>query len=1543
MEQIAIVGMAALMPGAATLEQYWRNLVAGVDAITEVPEARWDSQFYNPAAAHRPDRVYCRHGGFVDDLATFEPLRYGIMPASVPDIEPDQLISLEVAAAAIEDAGGADRMPDGDRIGVILGRGGTLSGAQARFDQRVRLPTQTLQTLRELIPELGEDRLDQIRQRLEAQMGGSHADGVLGATSNLAASRIANRLNLHGTAYTVDAACASSLIAIENAVGELASGRLDAVLAGGTHHTHDITFWAAFSQLGALSRRGQIRPFDAASDGLLIGEGSGIVVLKRLSDAQRDGDRVYAVIRGTGTSSDGRSASMFNPVSAGQVIAVRRAWQAAGLDPAAADALGLIEAHGTGTPAGDTTELATLAAVFGPDDGRPRAVIGSVKSMIGHTMPAAGVAGFIKAALAVYHGVQPPTLHCEQPRSELERTRFLPIATSRPWEGSGPRRAGVNAFGFGGINTHVIIEEYSPPRHQKSTKDTAVPLTATASVVEPEQALWLSAADPAALAQLLAGDYHTVRTQGTSRARSSDGAADGPCRLGVLSPTDKRLATAGRIVERGEAWRRGSDIWFAPAPMLGAGGGKVAFVFPGIEAEFAPRTADIAARLGVPDREWSATDLAQRGVGSIELGRLLTDALRRLDVVADAVAGYSIGEWTAAVVSGQMSAANADDFLQLFKAESVEVAGHVFAAVSAGVESVAPLLSGYPDVVISHDNAPNQCIVNGPEQLVEKLIAELRSRYVICQLLPFRAAFHTPKFGAGLKAIGAALGQWQVRPPTAPVWSGVLAAPFPSDPDEVNDLFVRHMVEPVRFRQLVDAMYESGVRAFLQVGVGQLPTLVQENLREREHLAIAVSVAGRSGMDQLRRVATALWVEGATPDPEFLSAPGTGPRTAMINAPGPHRGPVLPVNLGTPLIRLGDGAADLLHGDVATTEPVTATETAATEVTATETAAVVETAATETAVFKAAVTKAATVSGTSSGAALDTLRLLARSSSAAAELMGMFEQTAQDTATVPPADTRLPTAIPGPSSGTGPVHTTLRVSLDTMPFLMDHCFFLQPEDWPHPEDRWPVMAATTVVHHMVEAVRQAVPGLEAIEVRQAKFHRWLLAAPATDVAVTVTPAGEGQWSVTFGGFASAVVVMTHGYPADTPAALAGEPAGGQPPPLTAEQIYRERVLFHGPRFQGITEIQLISDTHVRGAITTPEAPGALLDSLVQLLGAWLDTMDPDRPVVLPVAMERIRFFGPAPAPGTVVTGVARIRRLDDKELVADLQIRHDDRIWVQLEGCRERRFDSSPNKLLADRFPGHHPMTAVQPEGWTMVFDWWSDPVVRDMAAVSLLGQRAAQEYQRMRPSRRRQWLLGRIAAKDAVRNRQWEEGRGAAQDPDYPIYPIEIGIENDHTGRPWFRPRPGSAFTDCDVSLAHCAEIGVAIAQPWEPDADHDAPGVGIDVVEVTSRDEDTGRNPLTVDELRLLGEVADGERDVWLAGLRAAKGAVAKAEHRGLTDPGPDGDAGRFVVLASDAVGLLVNAGERSYRVGLREATNPEGLRSRRYVVGWTWGPVE
>ncbi|HEX4219822.1 MAG TPA: polyketide synthase, partial [Acidimicrobiales bacterium] len=429
---IAVVGMAALFPGAADLDSFWQNLVEGRDAITDAPPDRLDPVYFDPDGVG-PDRFYCRRGAFLGDLATFDPRPFGIMPNAVDGVEPDQLVALQVARTALDDAGGDRVASVAERTGVIVGRGGYLTPGVARLDQRVRTAQQLVESVRSLVPEIDEHRLAEVKDAFVGQLGPDRPESAIDLVPNLVASRIANRLDLRGPAYTVDGACASSLLAVDAGMRELRSGRCDLVLAGGVHLCHDVTLWSVFTQLRALSPSQQIRPFDRRADGLLIGEGAGMVALKRLEDAERDGDRIYAVLCGLGVSSDGRDVSLMKPSAAGQLLALERAWSESGLDPASC---GLIEAHGTATPTGDAAELETLARFFGPNpvgtagaggngntggggrtgasvttgdgaggDRYPdggSAVVGSVKSMIGHAMPAAGAAGLIKAVLAVH-------------------------------------------------------------------------------------------------------------------------------------------------------------------------------------------------------------------------------------------------------------------------------------------------------------------------------------------------------------------------------------------------------------------------------------------------------------------------------------------------------------------------------------------------------------------------------------------------------------------------------------------------------------------------------------------------------------------------------------------------------------------------------------------------------------------------------------------------------------------------------------------------------------------------------------------------------------------------------------------------------------------------------------------------------------------------------------------------------------------------------------------------------------------------------------
>ncbi|WP_115538016.1 type I polyketide synthase, partial [Frankia canadensis] len=968
---IAVVGMSALFPGAGDLDTYWRNIVGGVDAVREVSPGRFDvDDYFPPAVADgAADAFYCRRGGFVDELASFDPAAFGVVPNAVEWAEPDQLLALRLAAEAITDAGGPERLGDAERIGVVLGRGGYVGAGVARLEQRVRTSRQLVTTLREVLPDLPDEAVDRVRAAFVDRLGPARPEASIGLVPNLAASRVANRLDLRGPAYTVDAACASSLIAVESAMRDLGAGRTDAMIVGGAHLVHEASFWSVFTLLRALSPSEVIRPFDRRADGILIGEGVGMLVLRRLADARRDGDRIYAVLRGAGTSSDGRSASLLAPAADGQALAVRRAWADAGLDPTAPGALGLVEAHGTATPTGDAVELATLGRIFGTagrggplgaagaagagdlDGGAADIGIGSVKSMIGHAMPAAGAAGLIKTALALHHRVLPPTLHCDEPHPAFAGSRFAPVRAATPWDtplGGGPRRAGVNAFGFGGVNAHLVVEEAPPdaaatPAHTfpaPAASAAPVPVApvpvvtvpvVTERVADPdaEAVLLLAGSGPAdLLAQLAAPDADLL-----ARDDAATPPVGGPWRLAVVAPSPRRLALARTVVERETPWRGRNDLWFTPAGLLdpATAAGSTAFLFCGLEDKFVPRIDDVCAHFGLADPGLGDTAmLGQHGVASVEVGRVLDVALRRLGIVPDLVGGHSIGEWNAMISCGLVPDAFADSFISGFDPSALEVPGVVFGALGCGARRAAEVIADLPDIVVSHDNCPHQSIVCGREDSVRVALERLRGDGVLGQTLPFRSGFHSPFLEPYLDLLRTNLDATPLLEAAVPIWSATTAAPYPREHRAVRELALRHLVEPVRFGDLIRRLHDTGVRAFVQVGVGSVAGFVDDTLRGDEHVSLVSNTPKRSGLDQLRRVAAALWVEGAAPRLDLLPCRHR-PAPTAIRPPEPvaaplaevdsgrrvqlpqRRGSAVRLSLSTPLVRLGAAALRQLY------------------------------------------------------------------------------------------------------------------------------------------------------------------------------------------------------------------------------------------------------------------------------------------------------------------------------------------------------------------------------------------------------------------------------------------------------------------------------------------------------------------------------------------------------------------------------------------------------------------------------------------------------
>ncbi|MDX3119268.1 4'-phosphopantetheinyl transferase superfamily protein, partial [Streptomyces scabiei] len=390
-----------------------------------------------------------------------------------------------------------------------------------------------------------------------------------------------------------------------------------------------------------------------------------------------------------------------------------------------------------------------------------------------------------------------------------------------------------------------------------------------------------------------------------------------------------------------------------------------------------------------------------------------------------------------------------------------------------------------------------------------------------------------------------------------------------------------------------------------------------------------------------------------------------------------------------------------------------------------------------------------------------------------------------------------------------------------------------------------------------------------------------------------------------------------------------DPADERAPDHTAAQLYAERWMFHGPAFQGVTELTAIGERHVRGRLTTPAAPGALLDNVGQVLGYWIMATRAERTVVFPVGMREMRFYGPHPEPGTEVGCLVRVTSLTDAVLEADVQLTVDGTVWAELYGWQDRRFDNDPQTRPVERFPERHTLSEVRPGGWLLLHERWPDLASRELIMRNSLGGAERSQYAEHAPRGRRQWLLGRIAVKDAVRRWLWDQGEG-------PVFPAELRVHNDDAGRPYVTGVHGRVLPELDVSLAHCAEAAVAIARPHRP-----GPGPGIDVEEVVERAPQAVAAALGADELRLLrrlsAQTGHGE-DLWFTRFWAAKEAVAKAEGTGFAGRPRD-----FAVFdATPAGDRLTVAGrlERAYTVHCAPAANPPRLPERAYVVAWTTG---
>jgi acyl transferase domain-containing protein/phosphopantetheinyl transferase (holo-ACP synthase) len=1552
-EPIALIGMDCVFPGARDLTEFWSNIVRGVDAIGEVPRSRWDPRAYDLA----PVRAGC-----IDGLAEFEPLELGIMPSVVNEADPEQFLVAAVVYRALQDAhsGRKTRHPDAPadagrppspsatesatphptvgivppeaarRTDVVVGRGGYLGNGIEHLHLRMEVIEQVAQLLRRLGSTTTENTARELRRLLAESIPPVTAESVAGAMPNLGASRIANRLDFMGASYTVDAACASALIAVDTVVRSLRDRRCDLGVAAAVHINQKPSFWLAFHTLGALSSGAEIRPFDARADGLLMGEGVGALVLKRLDGAERDGDRVYAVIRGVGITSDGRATGIMSPRSDGEVLALRRAYREAELDPAAVT---LVEGHGTATPIGDRTEIAALRQVFG-DRSNATVALGSVKSMIGHAMPAAGMAGLIKTALALHHRVLPPTIKVERPHPDLEGSAFFVNTSTSPWIAPAglPRRAGVSAFGFGGINAHAVLEQAQRRPQWQSLTPRGFELVFVTARSRDRLVQSLEA-----LRSRLAGPDQ-ARLQDVAYTTGLEASLDDSLRLAVVASDLQDLITRlERAIIRlaeddNDSWFDGEGLYFG----CGDAPGKTVVLFPGIG--FPGITGEFLRRLGelclhfpnahelldradelvvddefpyplryqmfpppLLDAETHASierelGWSQRTPIAFLMAHLCAwSVLDELGFSPDAVVGFSLGELAALVATGALDTTGVDSKLiaelqSALASDYSDEAGSagLWAMVAASADRVEAVLDGFQGrAALAMDVSPDQSFIAGEADAVRGVLERLRDEGVWGQELPQLPMLrpflgvHTPRAVRLSRRFSRLLAKVPIGTATCPVYSGATGRPYPTEAKQIRAHVLESVTQPVRIRDTIGGLYEQGYRVFVQLGAGgKLLANIHNTLATAPHVAVAVDSETRGGLEQLLHTLGRLAALGVGFSPNRLHR-HRGSECIELATPTavPRRARTL--SLSPPRLDPDDASVAAIRnllGAPAPGRPEPSREGP----------------------------RDGTTGATASAERF--LGMLQQHEQAENQMLSAVLQLQQELVdSLPVAGQTQPEGAPAP---TGEVPSSLdrfpflgdivrlepgheldarlELDLDQHLFLDHHTFLNLPDDLKPAEERLPTLPLTFSLEIVAEAAQALAPGLQVVAVHDVEASRWItlestkrltleIAAhrvTETEVVVQVRPEHEGRPSV--------VGSATLGSRWPSPP-RPHVPTLDRPSPHSAEEFYTVGPLFHGPRFQVISRLDRVGSgaatAEVRVSDTDswfaspPAVPPlldpVLLDGLAQVAGyrAWLDGR-----LLMPVGVRRLSIFGPLPTPGSSVRATVLFRRADGRLFDIDIDACDaDGAVILRFEGLRDWRIFSPPGLLELNHRPREFevakPCSVPNDDVRCMRVrrDDFADLDPDWIARLYLRGD----EWQKYRHEPRLDWLLGRVAVKDAVR--AWYRERC-----DLSLHPLEVEIGNRPGGEPVVMVPADSTL---QLSIAHLDDEAVAVVE--------DTAGIGVDLVAVEDRGREFVETAFDASERGVL-ETHRGVGQLAVHRAWAAKEAVAKAHGWGLESMG-------------------------------------------------------
>ncbi len=861
-EPIAIVGIGAIFPGAKNYADFWNNGLSGECFVREVPEDYWKKEYFYDPDPSVPDKTYAKNAGVLDPIE-FDAMEFGIPPKTMEAISVDQLFALVTAKQALVDAnlyGKNARTFDKTRVGVII----SASIAKNAYELSSRTNSPVLERLMKNynIP-------DEIIKRIVK----NYKDGIIewnedsnpGYLANVVSGRVANRFNFTGTTCSVDSACASGLTAVKFASQELWLGNSDIMLAGATMMDISNVSYVSFCKTPALSKSDCIRPFDSRADGMLLGDGSGIVVLKRLSKAEEDNDKIYALIEGVGSSSDGREKNVFSPSKKGQMLAITRALDNANVEP---KQIGMIEAHGTATLVGDTCEVEALSEIFNKENSKKRRMIlTGCKGQTGHMRLAAGISSLIRTSLALYHKQFLPLAGCEILNPAVEKSNMYVCKKPRPWivnRQNPDRYAGVSAFGFGGTNYNIVLKEYKSD-YSEPYRYTNMPY-AVIIAGKDEQSL---------IEELLS--YIEMLKESPEQIKNDkfsyrDISADWARIAFVVNTAQEAIEKASYSVEylkkQEYDYLKIKDIFYAKQSFLQ--NNKVMAMFPGqgsqylgmfanttgnypemrsafteidnamIDIKSEPISEVVYAKACTTEEIENAkqqlvlTKYTQPALAAVEMG--LYNLMKNRGFLADYMVGHSFGELVALYAGGVYDKEELGYISVMrgkFMSEASVKVETGMTAVMADYDYVKEKIASYENVYIANENSPNQTIICGDAAQLEEVEKKIEADRKNFKRLNVQSAFHSKFMQSAKEPFGEILKDIKYSNPNCKIFSNYKAEVY-QNAEEIYDGLYNQLVNPVLFKSGIEKAYKEGVRVFVEVGPGKvLSNLVRECLTDK--------------------------------------------------------------------------------------------------------------------------------------------------------------------------------------------------------------------------------------------------------------------------------------------------------------------------------------------------------------------------------------------------------------------------------------------------------------------------------------------------------------------------------------------------------------------------------------------------------------------------------------------------------------------------------------------------------------------------------------